>query len=372
MWQPVIGSSFDADAAQQYQWANHNAAVESANLQRQAEAQRQQQQYNWQARQEAERQQENDLQMQRADEAQNFARTQNAAQEQRRQYEWKNSFDAQKQQIQDKKDEFNQRLDLEKKQLDKTEGVVKDVGANLSPALTEAGNEHEAMISEYQDADADFRKAQSAATQKIQKLGIPNVFINRETHLFDSKSPIPKEKQEDFDSANQLLSDAKLKLDIAATKSSAATQKFEVLKSNGGQYRLLPVKVADSWVFHSPDLGKTFDSHIDSRDAELYKRVGSSAAEINAAQRPASIPGVTPVAPPSETTAPASTPSGVATAPSASAMPLPFPSPDKAIHGQAYRMPVTGKIKFYDSTKHGFVDNPPSNEPSPHSIGYDF
>lgn len=193
LFQPVIGSGFDADAAQQFQWANFNRAQDEANIARAQQANRE---YNdWM---------QTVAQMRNADvlrtdalarEDFQIASTREAQArrdaEARRQFDLglKFSREMEADRRRAAKEQFEQELALTRAEETKQDRVLENFGANYADTVKNAGQR-------YADAQRDLGRAEnellSFGETEAKKLGSPYItYDSRARKLVPSNARIP-------------------------------------------------------------------------------------------------------------------------------------------------------------------------------------
>lgn len=252
IYMPVIGSGFDADAAQQANWAQFNRGVEEANLGRLAAAQQtrnnwlqqvqsiQQQQADRQAALD-QRQQENEMSM---------AMNADRARESRRQFDVSTGLT---------REQMKANLDLRKAELDLAHQTADNAAQALAPDVHETSSAFE----EAQKALADATKrvdTQAATVQAAAPSG--KVIYNTRAKMFvpaDLWKNDP-EAQQAANNANIQVGNAKAEYDSALQEYKFQNGRLTALATQAKPHGLIIAKKDDRWVITDPATGKVYKS----------------------------------------------------------------------------------------------------------------
>jgi chemotaxis protein histidine kinase CheA len=250
---PVIGSSFDADAAQMQWGAGYNKSVEEGN--RAAAEQAQQTQNRWLAqianiRSQA-AQQEAATQTQEQQSALSQAADARAAAESARRFNVQADVSKQDIASKDKQFTFNQDYanQQERKQLDE----ISNAGEFLVPKAKAAKTDVDKALAKYEAATKEFNER----TQKAGMLMSPGTFrLNPKTQEFEAmpgaKTP---PTQEELNFANEAYTNAKSDLQTAKISHDAALAAMKSLQQEATRYSL---QIGDDGTVYSPRHGKAF------------------------------------------------------------------------------------------------------------------
>lgn len=271
---PVIGSGFDADAAQQYQWAGFNQRQDEANMRRAQIAD--EAANNWFTRLASMQQQENERR-DRLDQAQQESDRRNAIVSGQIEYakqqdkEGARRFDIQ-QKLAEKEFEFkkNATEEQQKKQLK----LVSNFATNFVPEFQDSAQKIE-------EAQAEHAKAERELLTKKSEIESDPAFPQGKAH-YDPRSqefvrneivrgqPVALEpKQLEFlQSANKELSGLGADFLTAKAALDFRMKDFIEKQKQANQYSLVPKKADGKWVLYSPDLDITFGQEVKNAKKE--------------------------------------------------------------------------------------------------------